>query len=483
MRTAVSLAAAFLLASGAFAGAAYGADSLPLQSVNRAHEVIDAALAAHGGEEALSKLHTLVQETTGVNVRTGQSRAPGPPYDRSEFHNLNAIDTESSVYVTRNSGDGGGYFFNQGTIINGENSWQLNYRSGTASPLLEPDYDTQSGPFVRVTPALLMKQLQSRRGQSNWLGEVDIDGSKHDVITLVMAVGPALALYFDRETGMLTRMERTLPPFGQVEYRFIDYQPVDGIPFNREFRLLVNGESNLDMKNIRTVVNPSLDQYLAVPESLQKVAAVAPDELGVNEIADGVYLAGGGGTYSLFVEVENGLVGIGGTQIVADALKALRNEGVDKPVTYGVITHHHSDHVPGAAVYAAEGATVVAPAPHEAVVRRAAGENAKKFEFVTERMTIGSGKRRIELYNMGPTPHAEHILLAYVPDTGVVFEADHFPLPQNGTIPPAVPATEAFAKALGELDLDYRIIAGTHSPRTGGPDDVKMALNRKPVTD
>ena len=35
------------------------------------------------------------------------------------------------------------------------------------------------------------------------------------------------------------------------------------------------------------------------------------------------------------------------------ALEAARNAGLYKPLKYGVVTHHHSDHVPGSAVYAA----------------------------------------------------------------------------------------------------------------------------------
>lgn len=457
------------------------AESLPLKSVNRANEVIDAALEAHGGAETLSNLQSLVQKSEMNTFRTGQSRKPGPPYDKGTLSSLSAIDIEKKRFYNRNKGEGGGYVFSQGTVINGDDSWQLDFRAGIAAPLVEPDYDTQSGPFIRITPALLMKQLQARRGQSNWLGETEVDGRKHDVVTLVMAVGPALALYIDQESHMLTRMERVLPPFGQVEYRFLDYQNIDGMPFNMKFRLLVNGESNLDIDNVNTLVNASLDEYMAVPEELEKVDAIEPDELSVNEIADGVFLAGGNATYSLFVEMPDYLVAVGGTQIVAEALKALRKKGLEKPVKYGVITHHHSDHVPGAAAYVSEGAIVIAPAAHEAVVREAAGDNSARFEFISDRMTIGSGARTVELYNIGPTPHAEHILMAYVPDAGVIFEADHFPLPQNGTIPPAVPAVKAFAAALEKLDLDYSIIAGTHSPRTAGPADVKTALNRKPV--
>jgi glyoxylase-like metal-dependent hydrolase (beta-lactamase superfamily II) len=458
------------------------AESLPLQSVNRAGEVIDAAVEAHGGSEKLSGLKTLVQKTEFINYRTGQSRKPGPPYDESRTSNFNAIDLENDIFVSRNTGEGGGYVFDRGVIINGENSWQLNHRSGTAAPIAEPDFDTRSGPLIRVTPALLLKQLQERRAQSNWLGEAEIEGRMHDVITLVMAVGPALGLYIDQETHLLTRMERVLPPFGQIEYRFMDYAMIDGLAFNQKFRLYANGEDNLVIKNKDLQLNGSLDEYLQVPGGLQKVAAVGPDELGTHEVDEGVFLIGGNGTYALFVEMEDHVVAIGGTRTVPASIGEMRKIIADKPITHGVLTHHHNDHTPGAAAYAAEGATIVTFKENEELVRAAAGDDNAKLEFVEEKMTLTDGKKTIELYNIGPTPHAENILIAYLPQQGVIFEADHFPQPATGVIPPAVPATVAFAGMLEKLDLQYTKLIGANSPRVASPADLATAISRQPMS-
>jgi glyoxylase-like metal-dependent hydrolase (beta-lactamase superfamily II) len=458
------------------------AESLPLQSVNKAGEVIDAAIEAHGGVEAINNLNTLVRKADFVNYATGQSRKPGPPYDQGQQVNFNAIDLEKDVFVTHNKGKGGGYVFDQGVIINGEDSWQLNHRSGTAAPLAEPDFNTQSGPFVRVTPVLLMKQLQARRNTSNWLGEAEIDGRMHDVITLVMEVGPALGLYIDQETHMLTRMERVLPPFGQIEYAFLDYTMIDGIAFNQKFKLYVNGEDNLAIDIMETKVNVPLDDYLNVPSSLQKVAAITPDELSTQEIDEGVFLIGGNGTYALFVEMEDHVIAIGGTRTVAVSVKEMRKEIADKPIKYGVLTHHHSDHVPGAAVYAEEGATIITFKENETVVRNAAGDDNAKLEFVEDRMTLTDGSKTIEFYNIGPTPHAENILIAYLPDEGIIFEADHFPQPATGVIPPAAPATLAFTEALEKLNLEYTKIVGAHSARVASPADLQTALSRQPAS-
>jgi len=454
------------------------ADSLPLTAVNKANEVIDAAIEAHGGADALGDLTTFVQESTFTNYAVGQSRKPGAPWDQRSQDNFAAIDLENEIYVTRNSGDAGGFEFSNATIINGEDSFQLDFRRGTAAPIAQPDYDTNSGPTIRITPALLMKQLMARRQTSHWLGEVDVHGRPHDVITLVMEVGPALSLYIDQESHMLTRMERVLPPFGQVEYAFLDYETVDGVALNKGFELYVNGDVNLVISDLRQKLNVPVEQYTVVPSNLQVIPEVTPNDFAGAEIDEGVFLVGGNGAYGLFVEMDDYVVAIGGTQGAAARIKELRKSIPDKPIRYGVLTHHHSDHVPATSDYAAEGATVITFEENEEVVRAAAGTDDVQLQFVEDTLTLGSGDRRVELYNIGPTPHVENLLIAYLPKEGIIFEADHFPQAQTGPMAPAVANTVAFAKALDELGLNYNRIIGAHSPQIGSPADLQASLNQ-----
>jgi glyoxylase-like metal-dependent hydrolase (beta-lactamase superfamily II) len=463
-------------AAALLTGSAQGADSVPLKAVNKANEVIDAAIEAHGGADALDELKTFVQESKFTNHAVGQSRKPGKPWDQNQTDNFVALDIENEIFVGRVAGQGGGFTFDGGTIINGEQSYQIDYRGNTAAPIAEPDYDTNSGPTIRITPALLMKQLMARRQTSHWLGEAEVDGRPHDIITLVMEVGPALSLYIDRQSHMLTRMERVLPPFGQVEYAFLDYEMVDGIALNQRFKLFVNGDLNLVIDELQQKINTPVEQYTTVPSSMQPIPEVTPQDFASNEIDEGVFLIGGNGAYGLFVEMADHVVAIGGTQGAAERIKALREEIPDKPIRYGVLTHHHSDHVPATADYAAEGTIVITFKENEEVVRAAAGTDDVKLQFVEDHLTLGSGDRRVELYNVGPTPHAENILIAYLPKEGIIFEADHFPQAQTGPMPPAVPATVAFAAALDRLDLRYSKLVGAHSARIGSPADLEAML-------
>ena len=447
-------------------GAATAAANITRDNADKANAVIDAAIEAHGGAERLEALATLVVEANTRTWLVDQSRATEAPWDQTVAWLYNAVDLAAERFVSHNRGEGAGFSFDTGQIINGEDSYQLDYRSGTVTPLASPDFDTASGPMTRVTPLLLVRQLMDRRDKSHWLGTADYDGRPHDVVSLVMAVGPALSLYFDGETHRLSYSERLVPGFGLIGYRFDGYHEQDGYWLNKRFRLYTNDDLNLDWTYEKVAVNADFADGLTPPAELERLSAAAPDELSAQTLADGVYLIGGNGTYAMFVEMDEYVVAIGGTAGIPERIAELRRKVPSKPIRYGVMTHHHSDHVLGVPAYAAEGATVVAAAAHETVMREAAGDGGMpEFEFVGDTRVITDGTRRLELHDIGPTPHAEHILLPYLPAEGIVFQADHVATPRTGPLPPAIPNHRALAAAMRARGLNVKTIAGAHSPR------------------
>ena len=471
----VSIAASLMLATAPVSAE----ETLPLKAVNRANEVIDLALEAYGGADTIANLNSVVSDSQFTTWATNQSRAPGPPWDENEQTGFSAIDFENKTFVGKNSGSGGGFDFDGSQVIKGEEGWQVDYRAGTITPIAEPDFNTTAGPFIRVTAPLLVKQLQERRQTSHWLGEVEFEGRKHDVITLVMEVGPALSLYFDQETHLLSRSERVLPPFGQVDYRFTDYATVDGIPFSKTFKLYVNDQPNIDIDIKSTQVNQPIEQYAALPVNLKMVEAAPPPptEVEVQEIKEGVFLVGAGNTYAMFVEMNDHVIAVGGTAGIPERIKALREVVKDKPIKFGVMTHHHNDHVLGVPAYQAEDAIVLTVKEHEAVMRAAATDaDSLKLQFVEDRFVFDDGDRKLEIVDIGPTPHSEHLLVAFLPEEGILFEADHFPNPTNGQMAPAQPVTKRLAEAIEERGMDVKIIVGSHSPRIASIDDLHRAL-------
>lgn len=474
---------ASLLLAGALSASLVCAENLTQANVERANAVIEAAVEAYGGAEKLQSMNSVVVEHETEIVATGQSRKAAPPWDRNPQAGVAAIDLEKEIFVSRNHGTGGGFEFNNATVINGEESYQINYRAGTAAQIAEPDFNTTSGPFIRVTPALLVRQVSERSQTAHFLGEVESDGRTHEVVAFSMEVGPAISLYFDKETHRLHRSERVLPNFGLVEYRFSKYESVDGVPFNQKFELFLNGDENMVRKNFNTKINSSMERLAMVEKSLERVAAVNPDPLSRQQIDEGVYLIGGTGTYAMFVEMDEYVVAVGGTAGIPERIESLREVVTDKPIKYGVMTHHHFDHVLGVPVYEAEGATVIAATTHETVMRDAV-ENGEtlNLETVDDRFIIKDRNRRIEIIDIGPTAHAEHLLVAWLPEERILFEADHFAIPANGAIPPAVSSTETFAGALIEHGLEPDKLLSAHSARVGTMKDLQAALEKEVVT-
>ena len=455
------------------------AENLTQANVEKANEVIEAAVEVFGGDDRLSDISSIVVQHESVNVAVGQSHKAEPPWDRNPTAGITAVDLGNGRFVTKNSGSGSGFEFDNGTIIDGEASAQLDYRAGTFATIAEPDFDTASGPFMRVTPAMLVRQVRDRAQNAYYLGETTVDGEAYEVVGFSMAVGPAISLYFEKDSHMLRRSERVLPGFGLVEYRFHDYEIISGIPFNKKFELYLNGDQNVVRTNLKTRVNVPLDDLMIAESSLRELPAVVADELARHDIAEGVYLIGGNGTYAMFVEMDDYVIAAGGAAGISDRIELLREVVADKPVKYGVLTHHHFDHVLGVSVYEEEGATVVAAKAHENVVREAADNGELlNLETVNDRMEIRDSSRRVQVIDIGPTAHTEHLLVTWLPEEGILFEADHFSMPRAGSVGPAVTSTRTLAAALKENGIQPRLMLSAHSPRPGTMQDLQESLNK-----
>ena len=96
----VSIITASLLLVSPFVSAE---DTLPLKAVNRAGEVIDAALEAYGGAEKISKLNSVARKSHYTTWATNQSRSPGPPWDENDTENFSAIDFENHSTSSKES--------------------------------------------------------------------------------------------------------------------------------------------------------------------------------------------------------------------------------------------------------------------------------------------------------------------------------------------------------------------------------------------
>ncbi len=87
------------------------------------------------------------------------------------------------------------------------------------------------------------------------------------------------------------------------------------------------------------------------------------------------------------------------------------------------------------------------------------------------RLELVEGKKRVftdntqtlELYDIGPNPHAREMLVAYLPKQGILFQGDMFFSPFEGqALGFAQEATQHFAAKVREMGLTVNKLAGVH---------------------
>ncbi len=200
--------------------------------------------------------------------------------------------------------------------------------------------------------------------------------------------------------------------------------------------------------------------------------------LKLQELAPGIQHVVGGSHNSLIVEMKDHL-------IVFDApvsdwqstwtISAARGKYVRKPVKYLVLTHHHMDHAGGIRAYADAGATIVtgqgtaehfkrvlaAPFTRNPVMSPSDLTRTPIVEVMGKHV-LSDGTRQVELYVIDPNPHADGLLIGYVPDAKLGFVTDIWS-PGAGPLPDKLnPGLAALVAGVKKAGIAPAKFAGGH---------------------
>jgi glyoxylase-like metal-dependent hydrolase (beta-lactamase superfamily II) len=161
-------------------------------------------------------------------------------------------------------------------------------------------------------------------------------------------------------------------------------------------------------------------------------------------------------------------------------IDAFKQKFPGKPIKYLILTHHHMDHTGGMRTYAAEGATIVVPAPDKAyfekdlktthtVVPDAYQKNPKKVQVVEvkDQMSLKDADgNEIKLTRID-NPHVDGMLLGHVVKDNVVWVTDLY---SPGRDTAKTPGSEAVAAAVKKLGINGATFGGGHGaygPQSG----------------
>ena len=461
-------------------------ETLAERSQKRARAVLDKAVEAIGGAEALQAIDVVRLHLQGQAWPRLQMTTTEAPFEAGTFDEVLLIDFKNNRLRLEQTTDGAGFEGRNTIIIKGGEGTNYDLRARTATPIPAAQATQQQFiQYYRRLPNLLLRQALNSVTTLRYLGEDSFDGRKHDVITFVMPDAQQVALYIDGKTGLVSKYELifTDPITGEdaSEIMFSDYTTLGKLKVPQRWNWRLAGDTQAKYA-VTAEFNPPLsDQSFVMADAgFQKVTAPPTPEAYVEKLADGVFViqnVAGPNQNTLAVEFKDYIVAVeapGSSAGAENVIKRIKEAIPGKPIRYVATTHHHGDHIGGMRAFIAEGATVITTANNRKLIEAMAaarqndrlGKSPRKPEFLlldNGRRVLTDGEQTVELIDIGPNPHAKEMVIAYLPKDRIVFQGDLFFVPANDAPfgPPQAP-TVAFAAKLKELGLAVDKIASVH---------------------
>lgn len=221
---------------------------------------------------------------------------------------------------------------------------------------------------------------------------------------------------------------------------------------------------------------------LPVPPAVAQ--ATFPSEVTVEELADGVYLLGGGPANSYMVEFDDFVAVFeapGNETRSLAVIEAVATLAPDKPIRWLISSHPHFDHIGGLRTYLHIGATIVTHQQNleflnsdvlsyeprtvepDIVSRWPPTELAEgyNYEAIQENYVIADDSRILRVYYVQPLQHVTGMLMAYLPAEGIVFQADLFDTHE----PPRqaqLPAMRSLSNQVERMQMRVETLAPIH---------------------
>jgi len=303
------------------------------------------------------------------------------------------------------------------------------------------------------------------------------------------------------------------PVFGDmlVENEYTHYRDANGVKFPSDMVQKRAGWPTFEAQILGINANPANIQQLVTPPPPPAGRGGGPAGPGgpggapagptSEKLADGVYRINGAYNALAVEFADHILLFEPGPQnearaqaIIAETKKVIPN----KPIRYGVISHHHFDHTSGLPAVVAEGITIVTHETNRMFFMNAlsaprtlapdsmskSGKKPKVEGITGDKRVFQDATRTVEIHLIKGLPHADGLLVAYLPKEKILAYADMFNLPTTAQpVPnPPVVGTMVFLDNIERLKLDPERVMSVHSlnpDRLTSVADIRASLGRK----
>jgi glyoxylase-like metal-dependent hydrolase (beta-lactamase superfamily II) len=434
----------------------------PLASSQRAARALEKSLEAHGSPDPKVTL-TLRSDFTNE----GQSMKGLGPFETYPFQLDVVMDPPKRLRVVSRSSIAGDFIFSDILAIQDGKGF-------SATPEVKTWSEVTSEPPVlnRYIPQRVVRQLLRNRSGLRALDD-------HTILS------GAQTIHLDPKTNLVRRIEQVMSStYGDAvrETIYEDYRRTAGILLPSRMKVRTTNSVHGTLENvfryedIKAEANFGEKDFV-VPEGYTKADYSYRGQFATHALAPNVWLlenvsrSTGQWSYNvLVVALEDGVLiaeaPLDGatTERIFDKVRELVP---NKSIRYLVQSHHHGDHLGGIRPYIADGVTILTGATSKPVIEKIAAApfvldpdrlhrapKAPRIETIAESKSIGG----VTIYNIGPNPHAEDMLIVHVPAAKVLYQSDMI---NDGEYPENA-ATRAFRERMAKLGLAYDTITGLH---------------------
>lgn len=287
-----------------------------LEAYQRAQSLIDAAVAAHGGIEALRAARHVRITMAGFDFHPTQGRQVAPPYDSTVRRFDFMVDlTRGQLVLTQTTGWPGGFHDTTRFVTNGDKFFNVSPRNQNYSVQQGWDpADRQFGSLFRVPNWYLLAAYESTApGARRYLGPIRLGPNGPVVEAVHFTIPPAgnVVIGFDPETHRLraTMSVGTDVFTGDTEVYtdFLDWRMLGGLLLPSRAVVHRGGNVVQALQFTSATVNYQIPDSLLDPTTQFTIAPPNPPMQPAQELAPGVWLAGSG-SKSLVVAFDDHLV-------------------------------------------------------------------------------------------------------------------------------------------------------------------------------
>jgi len=463
-----------------------------------ARSLADEALTAMGGADKVKAIKTLtMKDGAGTREQLLEPRHVGeaePPAKLSQVTEI--VDLAGGRASLHYVIDNAGFMQDRHEVMTARGGKLVGLDFVGMRPVVATSVDglfswgKQNNPEITLRRNLVPMLLAAADpGSTAAATDENFAGKAAKHVHIPMKSGEDVGLYFDPQSKLLIGFETTdseaLTGDVPAQYALDNYKAVDGVMLPHKVTITKGGRPYSMVEYARGAINdPAAAMDFDVPEAASKqadeaIAAGAFSPVTLDKIADGVYFARAYSHNSLVVEFPQWLAVVEAPYTdaqTATLIRVLATQFPGKPIKYAAVTHPHSDHIGGVRGIAAAGATLLVEKAHETPLRtmieshhthpmddlekrRSANQPVGAIDTYDGKKVISDGKQTLELYAFTGSPHADPMVLAYVPGAKVAFQSDlWFP----GTGGTGNPAAKQLYDSMKALKLDVKTNAGGH---------------------